>query len=356
MKNVLVVEDNTEIREEIRDILIMENFNVYEASNGFAGLEIIKHTLPDLIISDISMPHLDGYAFLKELKKHGKTDRIPFIFLTAKADLADIRHGMNMGVDDYLTKPLSPGDLIIAVRNKLELRSKIENRLNEFKLQIAQYLPHELFTPLNGILGLSEYLKEDLVISKEEINTIADSINSCGQRLYRLIENYLIYSSLVVEAKSIQVNYNANDIMILKTQDIINTVALNIAAERIDDLLLITNDVTLKFSKYLYVKILEELFNNALKFSFSGTKILVSSMITGDKYVLQVVNYGIGITNEQIDEIGAFIQFDRKKNEQQGIGLGLEIVRLITELNDGEIIINSKPEEYFKVNIQFPIS
>jgi len=356
MKKILVVEDTQVIREEIRDILTMENFKVFEASDGIEGLESVKQAMPDLIISDISMPKLDGYEFLMELKKHVKTENIPFIFLSAKADLRDIRKGMNMGAEDYLTKPLSPDDLIIAVNKKLELRWKIENKLNKFKTQITQFLPHELITPLNGILGLSEYLSEKIEIPADELRIISASIHSCGERLNRLIENYLLYSSLVIESNSFLRKKGFNDTSIIETKDTILLITNNIAENRLDDLTLKLENVNLKFSKYLFTKIVDELIGNAVKFSTSGSKIVISSKINQNKYNLKIDNYGIGISYDQIEEIGAFMQFNRNVHEQQGMGLGLEIVKLITEQNGGDILIESKFNEYFKVDVQFPLS
>ncbi len=355
MKKILIVEDAQLIREEIRDILMMENFKVYEAVNGLDGLESIKQSLPDLIISDISMPKLDGYGFLSELKKHVKTENIPFIFLSAKADLRDIRKGMNMGAEDYLTKPLSPDELIDVVNKKLELRWKIENKLNKFKSHITQFLPHELITPLNGILGLSEYLSEKIEIPADELKNISNSIHICGERLYRLMENYLLYSSLAVESNSLLRKKGASDFTNNETKDLITSIANNTAKYRINDLILNLENATLNFSKYFFTKIVDELIGNAIKFSISGTKIVVFSKIELDKYILQVENYGIGISEDQIDEIGAFMQFNRKITEQQGLGLGLEIVKLITELHNGEFTIDSKLDEYFKVTVELPI-
>ncbi|MBN2757043.1 MAG: response regulator, partial [Bacteroidales bacterium] len=152
MKTILVVEDTLAIREEICDILKMENFNVLEAKNGLEGLHIAKENIPDLILSDILMPVLDGFQFIKELKKYAATENIPVIFLSAKANKDDIREGMNLGADDYLTKPLSPDDLLISINNKLEKQERFDKKMQNLRENISNFLPHELRTPLNGIL------------------------------------------------------------------------------------------------------------------------------------------------------------------------------------------------------------
>jgi DNA-binding response OmpR family regulator len=126
MYKILVVEDTQNVREEIRDILAIENFEVFEAGNGLEGIEAISKEMPDLIISDISMPEKNGYEFLIELRSNAKTENIPFIFLTAMSDISDIIKGKNLGANDYLVKPLSPDELINVVNKELELKSRNE--------------------------------------------------------------------------------------------------------------------------------------------------------------------------------------------------------------------------------------
>ena len=160
MKTILVVEDNKEIRDEICDIFKMENYNVLEASDGLEGYTTALSEMPDIIISDILMPVLDGYKMYEELKNNSLTDKIPIIFLSALASNNDIRKGMNIGADDYLTKPIIPDDLILATTNKLEKYAKFDEKVEELKMDISNALHHELRTPLNGLIGFSDYLKE----------------------------------------------------------------------------------------------------------------------------------------------------------------------------------------------------
>src|SRR4051812_33462814 len=105
MKKILLIEDSREMRENTAEILELANYNVITAANGKIGVEYAVKELPDLIICDIMMPELDGYGVLYMLGKNPATASIPFIFLTAKAEKTDLRKGMSMGADDYLTKP-----------------------------------------------------------------------------------------------------------------------------------------------------------------------------------------------------------------------------------------------------------
>lgn len=120
MKKILVIEDNEEVRENTSEILELSNYKVFTADNGKTGVEIALKEKPDLIVCDIMMPVLDGYAVLHLLGKHDETSGIPFIFLTAKSDKADFRKGMESGADDYLTKPFDGTELLNAIKTRLQ--------------------------------------------------------------------------------------------------------------------------------------------------------------------------------------------------------------------------------------------
>lgn len=125
-KSVLIIEDNLDIREGTTEILQLANYSVYSAENGKSGVELAQQHLPDIILCDIMMPELDGYGVLYLLHKIEKTSDIPFIFLTAKAERADLRKGMEMGADDYLTKPFTDIELLSAIEARLQKADHLE--------------------------------------------------------------------------------------------------------------------------------------------------------------------------------------------------------------------------------------
>lgn len=129
MKKILLIEDNADVRENTSEILSLANYEVLVAENGRIGIEMAQREKPDLIICDIMMPELDGYGVLHILSKNEQTAAIPFIFLTAKTEKTDIRKGMNLGADDYLTKPFDDTDLLNA----------IEARFRKSAMQQKQY-------------------------------------------------------------------------------------------------------------------------------------------------------------------------------------------------------------------------
>lgn len=125
-KKILIIEDNADIRESSVEILELAGYEVLEADNGKTGVELAQQQLPDMILCDIMMPELDGYGVLYLLSKNEETDNIPFIFLTAKAERGDVRKGMEMGADDYLTKPFDDMELLNAIESRFNKKGKIE--------------------------------------------------------------------------------------------------------------------------------------------------------------------------------------------------------------------------------------
>jgi len=126
-KTILIIEDNDDIRESTAEILQLGNFNVLQGSNGKEGVELASRHLPDLILCDIMMPELDGYGVLHLLSKNPETGNIPFVFLTAKTERIDMRKGMEMGADDYLTKPFDDVELFNAIECRLKKKEEQKN-------------------------------------------------------------------------------------------------------------------------------------------------------------------------------------------------------------------------------------
>ena len=136
---ILVIEDEPEMRRNISTILRLEKFHPLTAENGRIGLELAKQELPDLILCDVMMPELDGHGVLQELRRDAETAAIPFIFLTAKGEKEDLRSGMNLGADDYLTKPVPKAELLKAIAARLERAEQTVGR--EFKPDFSTHEP-----------------------------------------------------------------------------------------------------------------------------------------------------------------------------------------------------------------------
>jgi DNA-binding NarL/FixJ family response regulator len=155
MKKILVIEDEPEMRRNLTTILRLENFIPLSAENGLVGIELAKKEKPDLILCDVMMPGLDGYGVITALRADPETVTIPLIFLTAKGEKPDIRAGMNLGADDYLTKPVAKTDLLGAIRSRLE--RAIQQAIPEFKPNFHSA------KPLEEVLSLTPRVAETLL-------------------------------------------------------------------------------------------------------------------------------------------------------------------------------------------------
>lgn len=139
MKRILVIEDEPEMRRNLVTVLQMEGYEPVAAENGRRGLELAKAKAPDLILCDVMMPELDGYGVLQALRSDAHAASVPFLFLTAKGEKEDLRNGMNLGADDYLTKPVAKADLLKAIEARLR-RSEQQAR-REFNPDFSSFEP-----------------------------------------------------------------------------------------------------------------------------------------------------------------------------------------------------------------------
>ncbi len=139
-KKIVLIEDNLEMRENIQEILELADYDVESAENGKRGVELVKSIQPDLILCDIMMPELDGYGVLHMVSKNTETASIPFIFLTAKSEKEDFRKGMNLGADDYLTKPFDDIQLLDAVERRIKRAEQFSSEYSNTSEGIGEFI------------------------------------------------------------------------------------------------------------------------------------------------------------------------------------------------------------------------
>lgn len=361
MKKILVIEDEQGVRESILDILNSEDFYAISAENGREGVQLAEEFEPNLIICDVMMPELDGYGVLKHLQQNSKTSTIPFVFLTAKADRTDIRHGMSLGADDYLTKPFTHAELLQAIATRLDKQAiytqQSEEKLDSLRQNISLALPHELNTALSVINGMASILmQEHKTIAPAEIYELAQSIHEGSKRLNRLIQNFLLIARLEVMASKPEQLETLRRGQIDETADVIAGAA-TIKAQaygREADLTLELADASATISEQHLRKLVEELIDNACKFSPKGSQIRLFSAASDNWLTLDVIDYGHGMTAEQIAQVGAYMQFERHIQEQTGVGLGLTIAKRITELHGGTLTIESIPGKQTIICVSLP--
>lgn len=371
---LLIVEDDTLLLSSMQEILELREYDVLTAENGRQALDVMDHEdtpTPDLIVSDIMMPYIDGHEFLKKVRAREEWLTIPFIFLTAKGEKEDIREGKQMGVDDYLVKPFDPPDLLVAIDNKLENLRRYQrakhNEMNavidDVKEQIVTLLNHEMRTPLSLIVGYSDMLNSFSLeeMSVEEIRIFLQGVYSGAERLRRLIENFIFLVEL--NSGDCAKTYEWRSYKLDSLDGIINTAYTQIMSDETINL-----DCTIDIApnlpqvhgdkEYLTV-IIRELLSNACKFSGkSSTKPIELKVARVDNEVcISVKDYGIGIASQYLDDIWKiFFQIERKQDEQQGAGSGLTLVKSFVDLHNGRVDVTSMPDEGSTFYVYLPVA
>ncbi len=362
MLKILVIDDDALDRERVVATLTLKGYQAAGVPDGAAGLVYLREDVPDLVLCDVNMPQMDGYTVLEHLREDTRTVDLPFIFMTARTERDDLRQGMALGADDYLTKPFTNDELLEAVTTQLAKRrtiaQKYEDTIELLRKNIVYALPHELRTPLTGSIGFAEVLHMDAdTLAPEQIREIAERIIRHNKRLHRVLENFLVYAQIEVVASDPEQLEQVRNHITAHVGDVIELEALHRAHAhgRADDLRLDVEDIALRIAENDLVKIINELVDNAFKFSKPGTAVEVCGMRDSDMYIISVRDRGRGLSASQIAAVGAYMQFDRMLYEQQGLGMGLVITSRLADLHDGRMAIHSEPGTGTEVRIAIPM-
>jgi signal transduction histidine kinase len=359
---ILVIDDDDDLRRSVRAVLEHHGFEVTESTDGLDGATKAHAHLPDLILCDVSMDKADdGYTTLSRLREDAVTAAIPFILMTGMADTAGMRHGMDLGADDYLPKPFNADQLHATVKARLRkvqtVRDEAEKKFSLLRSQISLMLPHEMRTPLNGIISNAELLATAAdSLDPKTIAEMSQEICQSGQRLERLIENFLIYAQLQLVATDPQSVSVLRAARTARPAELVRAAARAQAepAGRLNDLDLDLADAPLPMAEDYLKKITTELVQNALKFSNPGARVRVRLAAADGGIEFSVCDSGRGFSTEQILRIGAYMQFERKMQDMQGFGLGLAIAKKLGELHGGTLTIKRNPESGSTVTLRLP--
>lgn len=355
---ILLVEDTESIREELRDILHFEGFEVITAENGQEGYECAINHLPDLILCDIMMPIKSGNECFEMLKRHDQLKNVPFIFLTAQATQNNVREGMNLGADDYITKPFNIDHIVNSINSRLKKAS--DRRESELKRRktlqdnITRALPHELRTPLNGILGFSSLMMDhNAGFTHSQMIEFAEGIYESGCRLNDTIQKFLYHTEIELalfdeeKKKKLLNEFTDNGNLILEALS--NSLAKKY--NRLSDLEITTVSFSAKAAINHFEIIMENIVDNAFKFSIGGDKVKIGLTIDESAVNIFVIDKGVGFGNIKKNQIEAFSQFNRDKMEQQGLGLGLITAIKLTEFYGGDISWSNNSDKGTTVKI-----
>ena len=326
---MLVIEDDPGITKVIKTLFLLNKINGLFADSGRQGLDIIESGVIDLVLCDIMLPDMAGYDILNSVKNNAKTYRLPFLFMTALADPVDVRIGMNLGADDYITKPFTAVNLLAAVNSRLKIKES-QDMLNQQAVSehwhylLNDNFNHEFMTPLNGILNLVEILGSDAgALDINDFKRMLNTISSSGIRMHRNIKKLTLLSLL--NAKKVVIkSWGLKTPIVQLTQNVVAAIEKEYAFKKIDLQLNLTAVNFVSEYDECIIFIITELIDNAIKFSNGEATAVVNLFDEGDHSVMEITNASVALKNVNLDTLTPFSKFHPDMT-MNGLGVGLHI-------------------------------
>ncbi|WP_088891464.1 hybrid sensor histidine kinase/response regulator [Leptolyngbya ohadii] len=377
--SILIVDDETDNFDVVELLLSNLPYTLHYASNGAEAIDSLDLFQPDLILLDVMMPELDGIQVCQKIKAMPKWAAIPIIMVTALNAKEDLARCLEAGADDFISKPVNRLELSARIHSMLRIKRQydqiqslsqfqqrtiflLKDNLQELRGNITAKLGHELKTPLSGMLGAVNFLMHEIHqmgLESEILDELLGILHSSSCRLNKLTQRFLHYCRLEIAALDLQQVSNSG-----KGEDQIS--CSSIVAERAraiaqvmgraEDLTCKLEEANVKVSFEHLQLLADELVENAFKFSQPNTPVILKGECQDGIFHLWICNLGRGMTDEQIARVGALMQFEREKYEQQGMGLGLEIVKKVVELWGGQLTISSIYQQEITVHVTLSIA
>ncbi len=361
---LLVVDDDPRLLAGLSEWLISAGYQVWTARDGQEALERLEEARPHLIVSDVMMPRMDGFAFFEAVRSRPDGVSIPFIFLTARGERKTILKGKEMGAEDYLVKPFDPDELLTIVEARLrryaEMKAAHEAEVIGLRERILTLLSHEFRTPLTYITAYSDMLAEGGAhLDDEEFQQMLHGIRRGSERLRRLVLDFLLLVNL--ETGTAAETYQVRRRRVTALQNLVAAVVERYTPRAEKAGLKIRFEVAsppppvIADEEYLQ-DALGRLLDNAIKFSRQkGNQITLRLEVQNGEVGIAVQDEGIGIPPGELPHIfKPFHQVDREKLEQPGVGIGLTIAQRLVALHGGRIEAESTVGEGSTFTIWLP--
>lgn len=358
---VLVVDDSISMREGISAIIREVGCQVETAKSGNEGYAKALQHSPDLILSDLEMPDGTGLELLGKLRSDASLAMVPFIMITSVADRTSTRRAMELGADDYLTKPFTPDEVMSTVQSRLakqrNWREATQALAAAYSQGMMNVLPHEFRTPLNAILGFAELMSifAERGLSPAQTQEFADAIQRAGKTLLGHTTRFLT----LMELQSLSTLGDDNERSEINPSWV-ETRARAALAEapptgKPPHFRLGIADAIVRCRGHLLTTMLSEGIGNAIKFAEPESPITITGLVVGNEYVLNIDNVGAPFPLEKLREIGAFVQFNRAHQEQQGLGIGLATLHHAARLSKARFNISNLPGRVVRVSLHLRI-
>jgi two-component system, sensor histidine kinase and response regulator len=358
---ILVVDDDDALRDILANVLETEGYSVISAANGASAVSLARERLPDLVLCDITMRGMDGYGVLTSMRQDPLTAIIPLIFLTGVEGPSAIRKGMELGADDYLTKPVRSEELMRAVRARLarhaDARRETKRRLEELRANTARSLPHEFLTPLTAVMGLSSLLMDDPAsFDSLAIKEIAAGIFQGGRQLEGMIGKFSLHVELetgrATPAEAAEPSTRQCRAPVIA--EAARSRAAVLGREKDLDLR-VADELTLAISRDHLRPLIEELVENAILYSSPGSPVVVRCEAEAGGCVIRVSDRGRGMTPDELRGLESYAPA-RRHDRAPGMGLGLANARRIVQRWGGEIAFESRVNEGTAVLVRLGLS
>lgn len=348
MALILVVEDESDIRDDIEDTLKFGGHQTIGAANGKLGLLRVLESHPDLILSDINMPEMDGGQFLEAVRSQAtEIANTPFVFLSAYAEREAVIEGKKRGADDYITKPIDHELLIETVNARLRQVRRLDDQkreeLDSLRRAVLETFPHELRTPLNSIIGFAELLAGDpAALDPTTTRDYARHILDSGRRLHDLVEKVLdlvavTSGRLVPRPRELELEPLLRSIVALQST-IAARDGLAVGFQVSPRMARIRSDET------FLRRAIGELVSNGLKFSDPNGRVSISADVdaSGTPFI-SIADTGAGMSEEATRRLGSlfFQENSGLSRRHEGLGIGLSVARAFVETLGGRVEVQS---------------
>ncbi len=359
-KPTILVVDDTETNIDILVDALEDVYEVSVAMDGESALEIVESNPPDLILLDIMMPGMDGYEVCRQLKANDTTKNIPIIFLTAKAEVSDETKGLELGAEDYITKPISIPIVrarvkthlsLLHARKNLEMQNDELREAAELREDIERITRHDLKTPLNAMISLPPLLMMEGNLTEDQQESVK-MIQDSGYKMLRMINLSLdlfkmergLYPFNPVEVDLLKLVRN----IIAETEDIINSKELSVIIS-IEGKPLETNDTfIIQAEELLCYSMLANLITNALEASPEGETVSIAVDKKGASSI-RILNQGVVPENIRNTFFDKYVT----SGKISGTGLGTYSAKLIAETQKGSIGMETSEENGTTVTVGF---
>jgi len=348
---ILVVEDNFALRDQIEATLEFNDYEVIVASDGLEGLEKARNEAPQLVLSDLMMPGGSGLDMVRQIRSNPEIAGIPIVLISARVSASDVREGMNLGADDYLTKPFRLEELLRAVESRLIRHRATVAHLDHLRVvecsRLLHSLPSEAHPPIDEIVAMSAYLRNRLdseVCLPDYSIEIISAIGRAGVKLRKLAENLVLHFQLNLAERDSSMALVFDAAQKSAAMDLIRTAAGEVASSycRSPDLLCtMREEFVIAMAHDHFRRAITEIVDNAFKFSSAGTVVEIRADQRDGFVVLTVMDRGIGMTEHECEHMEPFCKWKHGTERPTGLGLGFSNARRLLGFAGGSLSIRT---------------